>query len=269
MPVELDPSRRYDMPASFGPSSIPARTQVKRAESLVLSAVTDRTAVERLVPAHFTVPEAPSLTVAHMAYHDIDYLGGRSYNEVVVSVSARHDGGGQAIAASLALVLWVDQPGALIAGREFMGLPKILGRISDLEDRPDGVRFTCAEYDVPLLVGSATGWTPLDQDRLARLNGKAADVQTFGWKYIAAAGGGSDVDHPLVNSMRWSYEQAWTGQGDFLFHPVAFADAPLSAAAARQLAMLPVTGPVRAFRGIGQATIDRAATRRIGHVGGV
>lgn len=260
MPVQFEAGRRYDMPASFGPSIVPAMTSIPRGEALVLTTTTTRAAVEAIAPDHFTVPETPALTVAHMAYHDVDYLGGRSYNEIVVSVGASFASADGPIETSLAVALWVDQPGALIAGREFMGLPKILGNISDLDD---DLRFTCAEYDTVFLVGGARELAPIGEERLERLNTRAGDVRTFGWKYIAAAAGGSDVDLPIINTMRWSYEQAWSGVGDFSFAPPAFADAPMSAAVVAGLSTLPVDGPVRAFRGIGRAVIDRTATRRL------
>lgn len=267
MTLTLIGTHRYDMPASFGPSVVPPRTEVARAESLVLSARTDRAAARALVPQHFDVPDEPMLTVAHMAYHDVDYLGGRSYNEIVVSIGAGFDAESERIDAALALILWVDQPGALIAGREFMGLPKLLGRIPPLRLSDDGsLDFLCSEYDAPLIEGSATGLLPIDADRLDRLNARAGEVRTFGWKYLPAPtpSGGADLDYPVLNVMRWTYREAWTGRGAFAFLPVPPQDAPLSIAAIRALAALPIVGDVRAFRGIGSATIDRTATRRIG-----
>jgi hypothetical protein len=260
MAVRLDVGKRYDMPASFGPSMVPEQTEVSRAEALVLTTPTIRSAVERLVPSHFQVPDDPVLTIAHMAYHGVDYLGGRSYNEIVVSVSASFSGADGAVDASLALALWVDQPGALISGREFMGLPKILGRISDLDE---AMRFTCAEYEAPVIEGGASDLVAFAPERLAKLNARAEEVRTFGWKYVAAAGGGSDVDQPLINVMRWRYERAWSGRGDFRFMLRSFAEAPMSAAVIKGLATLPLGGAVRAFRGVGRATIDRSATRRL------
>ena len=260
MPVQLEAGKRYDMPASFGPSVVPEKTEVVRAEALVLTTATRRSAVEKLVPDHFQVPDDPALTIAHMAYHDIDYLGGRSYNEIVVSIGASFAGKTERIEASLALALWVDQPGALIAGREFMGLPKILGRVSDLDQT---MRFTCAEYEVSFIEGGARDLSPLPADRLAKVNARAGEVRTFGWKYIAAAGGGSDIDQPLINVMRWRYDEAWSGQGDFRFIAPSFVQAPMSAAVIQGLATLPQDGPVKAFRGLGRATIDRTATRRL------
>ena len=260
MTLTLEHRLRYDMPASFGPSAIPELTTVATAEALVLTAVTDRAQVEPLVPAHFTVPEEPTLTVAHMAYHGVDYLGGRSYKEVVVSVAAQFCGESEEIRAQLALALWVDQPGAMIAGREFMGLPKLMGHISDLDGNQ---LFSCREYEAPIIEGQAADLQPLSDERLERLNARAGEVRTFGWKYIAAAGGGSDVDQPLLNVMRWTYDKAWSGSGAFRFIPAAFQDAPLSCAVIDRLAQLPLLSQVRAFRGVGQAVIDRTATRKL------
>lgn len=266
MTLSLLDDRRYDMPASFGPSMVPHRTSIARAESLVLSARTDAVAARALIPAHFDVPQEPTLTVAHMAYHDVDYLGGRSYNELVVSVGAGFGAADARIDAALALILWVDQPGALIAGREFMGLPKLMGRIPPLETRDGGdLAFTCSEYDAPLVEGQATNLNPLDAARLERLNARAGEVRTFGWKYLPAPqpAGGADLDYPVLNVMRWDYREAWTGTGRFAFLPASRRDAPLSAGAIEALSALPIVGDVRAFRGVGSAVIDRTATRRL------
>jgi acetoacetate decarboxylase len=251
------------MPAVFGPSVVPDRTVVSDARALVLSFRTAHDRAQELVPGHFSVPADPTISVAHMSYRNVDYLGGRSYNEVVISVSALHGEGEKRIKAAFAPILWVNQVGALVAGREFMGLAKLNGVIPDAEKKPTGIRFRCYEYEALLLEGRGESLTEFDAKRLSNLNEHAAEVRTFGWKYIPAAGGGSDADYPLVNVMRWTYKRAWSGTGSLTFAGPDRVAAPFSSAAMAVLSRIPVIGPIRAFHGLGEAVIDRAATRRL------
>ena len=97
--------RRYDMPAMFGPSPVPDRTVIEDAHAIVLSFPITRAAADTLLPNHFRAPEVASASISYVSYKDVDYLGGRAYNEVVVSVSALHDEGSEVIAASFAPIL--------------------------------------------------------------------------------------------------------------------------------------------------------------------
>lgn len=263
MSTRLLPLSRYDMPVVFGPSSVPDTTTVPDAAACVLSFRTSTEAARSLVPDYFTVPEEPVVTAAHMAYHDVDYLGGRSYNEIVISVSAGYANGDEAIDAAFALVLWVDQAGALIAGREYMGLPKLAAVIPDLEMEGARASFCCREYDTVLLEGTVETLNPLPADKVAKVNARAGEVRTFGWKYIPAPGGGADLDYPILNVMRWNYKKAWSGSGSLRFHTPSYRDAPMSSPALRVLAELPQLSAARVFLGMGEAIIDRTATRRL------
>jgi acetoacetate decarboxylase len=251
------------MPALFGPSPVPDCTLVSDARALVLSFKTSTTAAQSLVPKHFRVLHEPTVSVAHVNYRNVDYLGGRSYNELVVTVSATYGDGHSQIDGAFAPVLWVNQVGALIAGREFMGLPKLAGVIPDPEESTTGLVFRCFEYDALLVECEVNSLIPINEDRLSKINERAGEVRTFGWKYIPAAGGGCDADYPLVNVMRWTYERAWTGQGSIRFLVPTKIEAPFSAQVLAVLATIPVIGAIRAFRGVGQALIDRTATRRL------
>lgn len=255
--------QRYDMPAMFGPSAVPDRTFIEDAHAIVLSFPTSREAAEAMVPAHFSLPESVTASISYVSYRNVDYLGGRDYNEIVVSVSALHQHDGVLTAAGFAPVLWVNKVGALVAGREYMGLGKIFGAIPDAIISESEASFACYEDDALLLKGGASSLRPLAPEALERLNARAGEVSTFGWKYIAATGGGADLDYPLINVMRWDYRDAWTGEGWIERLTPDRQAAPFSSAAMAVIAALPVGGPIRAFRGVGTATIDRSATRRL------
>jgi len=257
------PQTRYDMPVLFGPSPMPDITHVPRAEAIVIPFETSRDAAARLLPRHFQVADKPIVSVSRIDYHDVDYLGGRGYREVVISVASSHEGPDGRIEAAFAPVLWVSEVAALIGGREFMGLAKLPAEMDDVQARNGVRRFRCTEYGAPLLSGEVRGMTAITGDKLLRVQKGATEVRTFGWKYIPSASGLPDADYPLVNSMRWDYERAWSGEGEVTFHDPDPRAAPLSSRVLALLRELPVVGWRRAFVGEGRAVIDRTATRRL------
>lgn len=254
---------RFDMPAVFGPSLMPDQSRIAQAEAISISFETTRDAAARLLPRHFSLADDATVTVSRMDYQGLEYLGGRGYREVVISVAAVHESPQGRLHAGFAPVMWVSEVGALIGGREFMGFAKLPGEMAPIEHSPDGRAFQCAEYGHALIEGRVRDMVPLSDQALARVRQRSACVETFGWKLIAGAAGTPDLDYPLVNVMRWDYRQAWSGVGEVVFHRPAAADAPLSSRVVAALASLPVQAYRRAFVGVGGAVIDRAATRRL------
>ncbi len=255
---------RYDMPALFGPSLMPDQSRVPHAEAIIISYETTRDAAAQLLPRFFEVPDAPVVSVSRIDYAGVDYLGGRGYREIVVTVSAIYQGAEGPLQAAFAPVMWVTEAGALIGGREYMGYAKLLGEMGPVEAASESRRFQCAEYGSVLLEGEASSLRPLSEESLAKVRRNAADVRTFGWKYIPGSHGeGPDADYPLVNSMRWDYQRAWSGEGRLTWHQPDRQAAPLSSRVMAALAAIPVKEYRRAFIGEGSAIIDRAATRRL------
>lgn len=254
-------TQRFDMPALFGPSPVPDRSLIPFAEVVSISFETSVAAAERLLPRFFRAAGQPVVTVTRIDYQDVDYLGGRGYREIVVSVSALHGDGDRP--SGFAPVMWVTEPGALISGREFMGFAKLPATMDAIEKDDDSRRFRAAEYDAVLVEGQVSGLRPLSDDALARVNQSAGEVRTYGWKLIPGDGAEPDADHPMVNVMRWNYRRAWSGDGDIRFHRPAFRDAPLSARVVDALADVPVVARRRAFVAEGSAEIDRTATQRL------
>lgn len=252
---------RFDMPALFGPSPVPDRSVIPFAEVISISFETSRAAAGRLLPRFFQAADPPIVTVTRIDYCDVDYLGGRGYREIVVSVSALHGDDGRV--SGFSPVMWVTEPGALISGREFMGFAKLPAAMDAIDRDEDGCRFQAFEYDAPLIEGRVSDLRPLSDEALARVNQSARDVRTFGWKLIPGEGSEPDVDHPMENAMRWHYARAWSGSGDIRFHRPDFRDAPLSARVVDALADIPVITRRRAFVAEGRAEIDRTATRRL------
>lgn len=259
----LDKTRRYDMPAVFGPSLMPATSAVPWFEAVVVAFETERAAAQALMAPYFQVAERANVSISRMTYRGVDYLGGRGYEEIVVGIDAVYDGPDGRIEAQYMPVLWVSETSALIAGREYMGYAKLGGEIPEVDRADDRRGFSCAEFGTPLLDAAAEDLQPITGEALDRVRAATAEGLGLGWKYIAAPGGGVDADYPTVVANRWNYEKAWTGRSVLnLAAPDARA-APCSARVMAALAALPVVRMRRAFVGEGSCVIDRAATRRL------
>jgi acetoacetate decarboxylase len=250
------------MPALFGPSLLPDRSFVNDATVASISFETEPDAAAALLPRFFAVSETPLVTVTYINYPSLEYMCGRGYQELVVAVAATHRSKGGELRANFAPVMWVDQAGPLISGREYMGFAKLLGTF-ETERGDEHLQFRCREYDSVLVQGTATRLTALADDRLARINDSSREVITFGWKYIASDGAVADADYATANVMRWVYKRAWSAEGRLEFHPVPPEAAPLSSRVIDVLSKLPVRSYRRAFVAQGDAIIDRTATRRL------
>jgi acetoacetate decarboxylase len=253
---------RYDMPAMFGPSLLPDQSEVKGTFVAAISFETERAAALPLLPRFFELPETPVVTFTYIDYPSLEYLGGRGYHELVVAVSAVFKGENEEIRSGFAPVMWVDQPGALISGREYMGFGKLFGGF-EADRSEDHVQFLCSEYDAPLVEGTASGLKPVSVQGMARINAGAAHVNSLGWKYITNGGDNPDADYPLVNVTRWDYKRAWSGEGKLNFKTPSATEAPLSSRIMATLSALPVVAWRRSFVAEGDMVIDRTGTRRL------
>ena len=254
--------QRFDMPAMFGPSLLPDRSPVSGTSVVAISFETTREAAAALLPRFFEVAEKAVVSLTWIDYPSVEYLGGRGYKELVVAVSSVFRAQDGDLRAGFAPVMWVDQVGALISGREYMGFAKLAGTPSVTRDG-DRVAARCSEYDAPLVDGEALNLRQVSAEGLERINRGAAEVMAFGWKYIASDGDIPDADYPLANVTRWRYAKAWSGEGRLQFHTPDRSAAPSSARVMAALSKLPVVEFQRSFVAEGDVVIDRAATRRL------
>jgi len=255
--------QRFLMPAMFGPTRIPDRTHVERVHTISIAVETEREHLIRLLPRFFELDGNPFLRLSRMRYEGVDYIGGRSYSEVLLSTNCIFHSTEGPVRAPYMFVLWVSDALPLISGREYMGHSKLMGEINPVEDSGDAIRFGCSEYGTNLLQGRVFDLTELSGESLDRVRGATAEAGAFGWKLIQSPGGDMDADYPVLNMMRWEYARVWTGKGTFdLFSP-AYSDAPASFDAMEALAGLPILGQGSAFVGTGSAVIDRTGTRQL------
>ena len=254
---------RHDMPAMFGPSLMPEVSIVPEIHAAVVSWETDRQAAAALIPAYFDIAEKAVVSLSRMTYRGVDYLGGRDYHELILSINAVYDCAGVRIEAPYMPVLWVSEVYAIVAGREYMGYAKIHGDLPEVKSGDGSCAFECFEYGTRLLGAELSDLRPLSTDAMARVRKSMEDVSALGWKYIPGPGGTIDADYPTELINHFDYREGWTGEGRVILETPSWKEAPFSSRILSAMAKLPIREYRRAFMGIGSCRVDRAATRRL------
>jgi hypothetical protein len=234
-----EPGRRYDMPVIFGPSEIGGTTSFAETRTLTHAFRTDPAAVAPLIPYHFELAPPARVLVASSMFLGVDWLGGRNYHNVRVSVHVTARRGGDLISGLFHLVDWESDPRPVIAGREYLGIPKVVGEIPPHERDGDRAAFECREYGTRLLRVDVTGLAPASPEALARQN-SGGDTFTLGWKYIPGPGGTVDADYPTVMVSRGKTDAMWIGAGHAIFDQPTREQCPFSARIMARLRALPV-----------------------------
>ncbi|WAX58449.1 acetoacetate decarboxylase family protein [Jatrophihabitans cynanchi] len=255
-----EPGRRYDMPVVFGPSDIGAQATYGETRMIAHAFLTDPAALEPLVPYHFTLAEPAKVTVIGRTHTDVDWLAGRGYRSVRISIDVLGRDGEQVIKAPYGLVVWESDPHPVISGREYLGISKMVGEMPDHEYVPGGAAFECYEYGTRLLRVTASGLQPV----LQREPSSGSDSITFGWKFIPGPRGVVDVDYPVKQVSRSRVTSMSTGTGSVVWDAPTWDQCPFSARIIGTLAALPVLEVLPATVTVSAASqLDRAASSRL------
>ncbi|MFO1169473.1 MAG: acetoacetate decarboxylase family protein [Hyphomicrobiaceae bacterium] len=134
MAYRFEPKRQYLMPTHFGPMSGPrARPDGSRypvpdgrmRETFAISYLSEKAALETHLPEGFELFGDPAVTVTFTYMTGIDWLAGRGYNMLGVTVPARVRHKGEWLVGPFLLVLWENLADPIITGREQLGFNKI------------------------------------------------------------------------------------------------------------------------------------------------
>jgi len=257
-------NRRHDMPVVFGPSQLGARAHYAQQRTIAHTFHTDPEAVEHLIPYHFTLAEPARVVIASAMLIGVDWLGGRNYHNVRISVHVKARHGDAEVRGPFHLVDWESDPRPVIAGREYLGIPKLVGEIPEHEYDGADAAFECSEYGTRLLRGEVANLAPAPEEILARKN-SGADLVTLGWKYIPGPGGTVDVDYPTMVVSRARVDAVWMGEGSVEFDRPTWEQCPLSARIVEAVAALPVVEVLPGTYTLrGPGVLDRDASIRLG-----
>lgn len=254
---------RYDMPVVFGPSQLGGSATYASRRAISYSFRTDPAALEPLIPYHFNLAEPATVILHSSMLIGVDWLANRNYHTARVSVQVEARDGSQILRGPYHLVDWESEPRAVIAGREYMGMAKIVGEIPEHERSGDAAAFECYEYGTRLLRVEVSNLAPVSGEELERRNG-GGDFVTLGWKYIPGPGGTVDADYPVKMVSRGRVDAMWTGDGSAVFDQPTWEQCPVSARIMQTLTGLPVLESLSATVIVANGGIlDRAASARL------
>jgi Acetoacetate decarboxylase (ADC) len=251
----------YEMPVMFGRSVLPPQTKYDEVRSIAHRFITEPSAVEPFVPYHFRLAEPATVTVVSNMLIGVDYLAGRNCTTVRVSVDAEYHKDGEVLRGPYGLVVWESDPAPVIAGREHLGISKLVAQVPEHERGDGTAAFECREYGSRLLRVDVRDLTPADPGREPP---REAEFVTLGWKYSPGPGGTVDADYPTKMVARTTQRARWTGASAITFGRPTWEQAPISARIVAALAALPVVEVLPASMTFTAGTLDRAASARLG-----
>ena len=262
----LRPGQRYDMPPGFGPSVAPDLEAGFDLHGSNVEFETTVDAAEALMPRWFRATPRPTVSIGYRHMIGMSWMGGRNYRLIAIRVSAVCEFDGTERPAPFSLVIWESDYAPVVAGREFMGAPKLVAEIPEVPAVDADHVIECSEYGSQLLRASVTGLREVPADIVQRADRaqREAAVTSAYWKYIAGPGGTVDADYPVGIRMDTPLVAMWKGTGEINFATPTRTQAPYSSAIVARLAELPRLSPVTAsaFKAA-RCKLFRGQTRRL------
>jgi hypothetical protein len=258
-----EPGVRYDLPAVFGPSELRGQANYARKRTVNYTFRTDPAVLEPLIPYHFQLDEPARITIASAMLIGVDWMAGRNYHNVRVSAHVTARSGQDIARGPFHLVDWETDSHPVIAGREYLGLAKIVGEIPEHEIGEEDTAFECYEYGTRLLRVQLSNLRRAPGEELKRVN-SSGDTVILGWKYIPGPGGTVDADYPVKMVARGHTDELFTGDGSVVFDQPTWEQCPFSARIMQTLATIPVRETVSATVALSaNSLLDRAAATRL------
>lgn len=247
----LKKEKPYVMPAHFGPTVEGWDGKVAHYEdntSITVMYTTDKKAVSRYLPPGFKPTNPPVMSVSFVMCRGVDFMAGGGYNLVAVNVSVDFKGQDGKVPGNFALILWENSFLPIMVGREVLGAPKLMAEIPDAWMRGEERGFTVSEGGTLLLEGAVNNLQRVSDEELGLINLQAGSGIWMGWKYIPSCDmKTADVSNATALPAKTDLKEAWLGNGDILFHEVAWEKAPMSARAVNAIKQLPVVEMQRAI----------------------
>ena len=151
--------------------------------------------LEALLPPGFSLQGAPIVTVKASYMKEIEWLAGRGYNMLGVSIPAKFNGQQDQTVGPFLLVLWENLADPIITGREELGFSKIYCELPELSVMQDSAAAQAAWLGFSFLDMQVTDLKPR--------SAKVADTQADGimhYKYMPRTGewGTADAEYAVL-----------------------------------------------------------------------
>lgn len=241
----FDDNATYMMPAHFG-GHVPAPeatgdTMYHDVTNVAVGYVTDQKMLEQYVPDSFEILQ-PVLSVAASTNRGCDWLAGRSYNIISVSLPFVKFKGNEEVEGSYCLVLWEDLTHPILTGREQTGVPKIYADIEDTRLFLKRWASSASTFGTTFMNISLDNVREASDEEVAAMNAQKTIGNMMAWRYIPNIGRpGAALSHAtLFPQQPGDTVKAWYGEPQVTWNAVTFEQSPTQHHIINALAELPI-----------------------------
>jgi hypothetical protein len=271
MSYTFERDKFYRMPTHFGPSLGPRQgpggctfssPDSHATTSCSVSFLSRSEQLEEFLPPGFTLDGEPVVTVTFAYYTNIEWLAGRGYNTLGVSIPARFDGKVDHAVGKFLTVLWENLTDPIITGREELGFSKIYCELPEPRSHAGRTQYTASWLGFKFLdlwtADMVQEPTPAPgsgaEDRRQMADGTLRGMLHY--KYMPRTGewGTADAAYATLTPdyyPRRVIHEVWKGEGRLQFHAATWEDLPTQYTIVNAFAAL----DIREYRG---ATLERS-----------
>ena len=184
-----------------------------------------------LLPPGFTLEAEPVVTVTASYMKEIEWLAGRGYNMLGVTIPAVFHGKAGRVAGSLLTVLWENLTEPIITGREELGYAKIFADLPEPAPRDGELHCTASWGGFTFMDLSVRPLEPGSSEQTAPVSIPAPSAGTLHYKYFPRSGepGRADVQYAVLTPLAVPnrvVKLMSRGRGQVRFHRASWEDMP-------------------------------------------
>ena len=235
MSYTFEPNQMYRMPTHFGPATGPRRGPNgrkflcegnPRSISLRVSFLSNAKQLEALLPPGFTLNGDPIVTVNATYMKEIEWLAGRGYNVLGVTIPAKFNGQNDQVAGPFLTVLWENLADPIITGREELGFSKIYCELPEIRITGDSASASASWLGFNFLDINVENLKP----RMEPATTGKVDGQLH-YKYMPRTGewGAADTQYAVITPAEGSnavVQEDLVGDGLVSWNPARWEDLP-------------------------------------------
>lgn len=240
MPYRFQKGRMYRMPTHFGPASGPrqgeggrtfANRDSPKVTSMAVSFLARSEQLDAFVPEGFAVGSPPVVTVRASYMTEIEWLAGRGYNTLGISVPAVFTGKTDYVVGSFLTVLWENLTDPILTGREELGFAKIYCELPEPRTYDNQTHCIASWMGFKFLDMRLWDMTPQPLDAVAEAARGQRSDGTLHYKYMPRTGewGTPDVAYAVLTPAGNSntvVQAVWRGEGSVQFYHARWEDLP-------------------------------------------
>ena len=240
MTYQFEPGKMYRMPTHFGPSSGPRQgpdgrrfenRESPKVTTIAVSFLTNPDQLEALLPENFELSGEPVVTVAGNYLTEIEWLAGRGYNIISITLPASFNGEEDHVTGNFMPVLWENLADPIITGREELGFPKIYCELPEPTVLGDERHAIASWQGFKWLDLKVKNLHEQSAEEIAALGAQSSDDGLLFYKYMPKTGdwGTADVAYPCLSpadSPNRVVKERWSCEGTVEFHKARWEDMP-------------------------------------------